>query len=103
MEWLDGDTLEAFFGDSLKAQFFRTLFLFTAAAWVHGRQVRKEIRNQVGELISVLKQDLKAQKEMLGALTGRVTKIETHLNLKENSDGSDFGTTRPGSQSKGRH
>lgn len=103
MELFSGDTLEAFFGDTLKAEFFRILFLFTAAAWIHGRQVRKEIKNQIGELISVLKEDLKAQKEMIGALTGRVTKIETHLNLKENSDGSDFGTTRPGSQSKSRH
>lgn len=78
----DVEIISALLGDAMASEFYRTLALFTVAAWIHGRQVRKEIREQIGRLVSVLQQDLDAQKEVLCTLTGRVTKIENHLNLK---------------------
>lgn len=86
-----GNIIQALFTDSVSAQFYRTLLLFVAAAWVHGRQVRKEIKSQISQLIKVLQQDLNAQKELIAKTDGRVTKIEEHLNIKgEKSDGTDF-------------
>lgn len=78
---LDTDVIQAVFG-SLQTQFFQTLALFTAAAWIHGRQVRTEIKKQMGLLVEVLQQDLTAQKEVLASLTGRIDRIEEHLNIK---------------------
>lgn len=86
--------LKSFFGEALQTEFSRTLAIFAAAAWVHSRQVRKEIRAQFESLVGVLKQDLEGNKFLLGQLTGRVTKIEEKLGLeskttttKENSNG----------------
>ena len=78
---LDAETVKTAW-EALTTNFFQTLAVFTVASWVHGRQVRKEIKNQMGLLVSVLQQDLVAQKEVLGSLGGRVSRIESHLSIK---------------------
>lgn len=80
MEGLEG--LKSFFSEALQTEFTRTLAIFSGAAWVHGRQVSKEIRKQVGELIAVLQQDLEANKFFIAALTNRVNNIEVKLGIE---------------------
>ncbi len=79
---LDVESIKTFLGDALSHDFSRMLFLFAAAALIHGKQVRKEIRTQFGALIDVLKEDLDAQKSVLGKLAMRVDNIEAKLNSK---------------------
>lgn len=83
MDLLDVESIRTLFGDAISSQFSRTLFLFTAAAFVHARQVRKEIKDQMGQLIGVLREDLDAQKTVLHNLSNRVETIEVALKLKE--------------------
>lgn len=90
MDFLSYEVLEQLLGKAVTSEFFKTLALFTAAAWVHGSKVKKEIKEQmsglnaqVAKLVQVLSDDLKAQKEITLALTGRVNKIEKHLNIDE--------------------
>lgn len=79
---LDVDALRGLFSEAVSHQFTQTLMIFAAAAFVHGRQVRKEIKTQFGELINVLRADLDAQKNVLGKLAGRVDNIEATLKIK---------------------
>lgn len=80
---LDQEMLSRIFGDAVSKEFLRTLTIFGFAAFVHGRQVSREIKKQFGLLVSVLQADLDAQKNSLGQLDGRVSKIEKHLIAKE--------------------
>ncbi len=73
------EVIKSFFGDAMSSEFVRTLAIFSAAAFVHGRQVRKEIKAQVGALIVVLEADLKGQKKMTEHLYDRVEKLEGHF------------------------
>lgn len=67
--------------DAASAEFTRTCMYFGLAAFIHSRQVRKEIKAQFGELVAVLREDLEAQKSVLVGLTDRVVKIEKQLNV----------------------
>lgn len=81
MDFLDSKTLQLIFGDAITKDFVRMLFIFAAAAFVHARQVRKEIRAQFGELVKVLRDDLEGQKFLIGKLAIRVDDIEEKLHL----------------------
>jgi hypothetical protein len=70
-----------FVNDAAANEFARTSLIFVAAAWVHSRQVSKEIRKQVGTLVEVLEKDLRVQQTVLRHLTARVSRIESKLNL----------------------
>lgn len=73
----------AFFSEALQTEFARTLAVFAAAAWVHSRQVRKEIKQQFELLVSVLQKDLEGNKFLISQLTGRVTRLEVKLGVDE--------------------
>lgn len=79
---IDSETIRSIFGEAVSKEFLKTLAIFSAAAYVHGRQVRKEIRTQVGLLVRVLQADLEGQKFLLGKLGSRVDKIEKKLHIK---------------------
>jgi hypothetical protein len=64
------------FGNALASDFTHNAAIFALAALVHASQVRREIKFQFGELVSVIKQDLEAQKSVLAGLTARVDKLE---------------------------
>jgi ribosomal protein S17E len=74
LELLDPAVVGKIFGDALSSDFAKTLAIFTAAAYVHGKQVRNEIKIQLTELASVLRADLSAQKS-------RIYRIEQHLDM----------------------
>lgn len=76
------DGLGAFVSAALQAEFTRTLAIFSAAAWVHSKQVRREIKQQIGSLVDVLRADLEGNKFLLGNLSTRVDKIETALQAR---------------------
>ena len=82
LEFLNPELLKNILGDALTGEFVKTCSIFSLAAYVHSKQVRKEIKMQFGALISVLQMDLDAQKKTLGLLYDRVDTIERHLNIK---------------------
>lgn len=75
------EAVRDFLGDAAASEFSRTLLIFTAAAWVHSRQVSKEIRKQIGALVHALEKDMRFQQSVLKHLTARVSRIESKLNL----------------------
>ena len=79
---IDLETVRSFLGDAASNEFTRTLTIFGAAAYVHARQVRAEIKEQIGRICDVLQKDLEGQKFLLGSLGTRVDKIEARLNNK---------------------
>ncbi len=84
MELLDPQVLavvEKIFGAAAASDFIRTLAIFSAAAWLHSRGVRKEIRTQIGDLISVFKQDHDNQQKAVAELRSDVDKIKMQLNI----------------------
>jgi predicted transcriptional regulator len=76
------DGLKSFLSDALQNEFGRTVAIFAAAAWVHSRQVRAEIKKQFGELVAVLKADLEGNKFLITQLGSRVNKIESKLGIE---------------------
>lgn len=76
---LNPEVLKNLLSEAASAELTKTLGIFGFAAWVHGSQVRKEIKTQFGSLISVLREDLDAQKNMLGNVVKRVEDIEAHI------------------------
>lgn len=87
MEFDFVDIVLKFFGDWAQTEFTKTLAIFTFAAYVHSKQVRKEVRAQFDKLVSVLQQDLDANKIMLGKLASRIDNIEGHLKIREEQNG----------------
>lgn len=79
---LDAEVIKRLIGEAASADFLRMCAMFSLAAFIHARQVRKEIRDQLGVLITVLREDLDATKSMLGTLHTRVDRIENILNQK---------------------
>lgn len=79
---VDLEVLKNIFGAAASSDFTRTLSIFALAAYVHAKQVRKEIKLQFGELVGVLREDLEAQKSVLDKLANRVDTIEFKLNIK---------------------
>jgi hypothetical protein len=77
------DDVINFLSTAAQADFTKTCSIFALAAFVHARQVRAEIKSQFGLLVTVLKDDLDAQKSLLAGLSTRVDKIETQLKIKE--------------------
>ena len=73
------DKIPELLGNAAQTEFVRTAAIFGLAAHIHAKQVRKEIKTQLGELVAVLKQDLDAQKAAFLSLTSRVDKIEKNL------------------------
>lgn len=71
------DVIQNIFGQAASGEFVRTCSMFVLAAYVHSRQVRKEIKDQFSTLVAVLKQDLDAQQKMLGLITSRLDRIES--------------------------
>lgn len=80
---IDVEAVKNFLGEAASKQFSQTLLIFLAASYVHGRQVRKEIKTQLGQLVTVMQADLEATRTMLGSLASRVDKLESYFKLKE--------------------
>lgn len=83
MGLLDPELIKNFLGEAASSEFMKNCSIFALAALLHAKQMRKEIRTQVGLLISVLREDLHAHKNLIGSLDQRVGKIEEHLKIKE--------------------
>lgn len=79
------ELLKNIFGEAASRQFMQTCSIFALAAFVHARQVRKEIRTQFEIIATVLRQDLDAQQKMFGLLSGRVDKLEEHIFKNRNN------------------
>lgn len=79
LELLNVDAVKSFMSDAASSDFTRTCAIFSAAAYIHASQVRKEIKSQITELVSVLKEDLSATRSMLASVVTRVDKIENVL------------------------
>lgn len=79
---INPETVKNFLGEAASTQFSQTLLIFLAASYVHGSQVRKEIKTQFSELVSVMRADLEATRNMLGSLADRVDKLEVLIKLK---------------------
>ena len=75
---MDGivDGFVVFLNTALQTEFTRTCAIFSLAAFVHARQVRKEIKAQFGELVSVLRADLQSQGNRLSGIENRVDRLE---------------------------
>ncbi len=71
------EVIKNIFGEAASGEFVRTCSMFVLAAYVHSRQVRKEIKDQFSILVSVIKQDLDAQQKILGVFGERLAKIES--------------------------
>jgi ribosomal protein L17 len=76
VDLLDPVLIAKIFGDAVSSEFAKTLAIFTAAAWVHSQRVAKEIKAQVGALITVVKEDLDAQKRLSEHIILRVQRLE---------------------------
>jgi len=72
----DLEILRKIFGDAAASDFARTLAIFCAAAYVHGRKVSKAIKDECEKLIHVVQTDLEAQRNLLGKLDYRVQSLE---------------------------
>lgn len=81
--FLDPEIIKNLLGDALSSEFMKTCSIFALAALIHAKQMRKEIRTQVGLLIDVIRQDLDSHRELIGTLRSRVDKLEQHLKRKE--------------------
>lgn len=83
MEFLESlistETIKNILGEAASSEFARTCMIFALAAFVHARQVRKEIRAQFELLVSVLRDDLEGQRKVLGLHAVRLDNIELHL------------------------
>lgn len=79
---LDSGLIQKVFGDAVSTDFMKTLAIFTAAAYVHGRKVSLAIKNEVGELTRVVRLDLDQQQKLSSMLIRRVDRIEEHLHIK---------------------
>lgn len=75
----DIEVIKSFLSDASSNQFTHTLLIFTAAAFVHSKTVGREIRRQMRDLITVVRDDLKAQQILVGTIITRVTIIEEKL------------------------
>jgi hypothetical protein len=71
------EAMRGFVSEALQTEFSRTCIIFSLAALLHSRQVRKEIKNQFDRLVEVLKDDLSKQSSRLGAVETRVERLET--------------------------
>lgn len=91
MDWLNSETISSLMGEALGHQVTQFGIAFAIAAWVHAGRVKKEIKEQMSNVVaavdnvaSVLRQDLTHQSERighiedgLGKLTTRVASLET--------------------------
>lgn len=84
MDSLDPGVIATVFGDAVASEFARTCAIFALAAFIHGRKVAKEVREQGQSLVNVIREDLDLQRKLLSALTDRVGKIEEHLHIGGN-------------------
>jgi hypothetical protein len=82
MDLLDPELLRSFLNEATATHFFHTLFIFSAAAFVHARKVSKEIKSQFSQLISVVRDDLKAQQILIANLSARMDNLENKLKEK---------------------
>lgn len=80
--FLSLEMIKTLLSEAAQNELARTCGIFGFAALIHSKQVRKEIKAQFGLLVSVLREDLEAQKSVLGKLTDRVDNIESKLKLK---------------------
>lgn len=87
MDVFDPSALVGIFGEAVGGEFVRTCAIFTLAAFIHGKKIANEVREQGQSLVAVIREDLDLQRKLLGALTDRVGKIEEHLQLG-GTDGS---------------
>jgi len=76
---LDSEIAKNLLSAAASAELTKTLAIFGFAAWIHSGRVKKEISKQFGALISVLREDLDAQKSVLAGVVKRVDNIEAHL------------------------
>lgn len=83
--FIDAEFVKNILGEAASSDFTRTCAIFALAAFVHGRQMRKEIKAQFGLLVTVLKEDLDAQQKVLGLHAVRLDKIEERLQIKEDT------------------
>lgn len=79
---IDSTAIQTLLGAGLQTEFTRTCIIFGLAAFVHAKQVRKEIKEQFSTLVTVIREDLDAQKSVLAALTTRVDKLESQYVIK---------------------
>lgn len=75
-----------FLGESAQNEIVRAGFFFTLAAWIHARQVKKEIANQVEPMTAAvnsvavaLREDLKSHTTQLNKLTDVVSEMKTQF------------------------
>lgn len=78
----DIEVIKNFLGEAAGTEFTKTCAIFGFAAMIHAKQVRKEIRTQFGELVSVLQKDLSAQQSVLAGLALRVDTLESRFKFK---------------------
>ncbi len=88
MDLLDPNVVASIFGEAAQSEFIRTCAIFSMAAFIHGRKVAKEVKEQGQSLVAVIREDLDLQRKLLGGLTDRVANIEVHLKI-----GGTDGTT----------
>lgn len=91
MDWLNAETVTSLLGEAFGHQVTQFGIAFAIAAWLHAGRVKKEIKEQMGNVVSavdnvasVLRQDLNHQSERighieegLGKLSSRVIALET--------------------------
>lgn len=89
MDLLDPGVVASLFGEATQSEFVRTCAIFSLAAYIHGKKVAKEVKEQGQSLVAVIREDLDLQRKLLGALTERIDRIEVHLQI-----GGTDGSTR---------
>lgn len=83
MMWMNPEILADLLGNAVQSQVAQFGIAFSLAAWIHARQVKKEIayhlegiRAAIVELGRDLRRDMALQSERIGKLEERVDKIE---------------------------
>jgi hypothetical protein len=90
MEWLDLEKLTALLGEAAASQVLHYGGFFTLAAFIHGRQVKLEIRNQFTLLtasINNLTEALKGHATRLDNVEGDVKIIKDKLGIPIKTEG----------------
>lgn len=82
---MDLDQIQSFLTDAIQHEVVKWSVAFSIAAFVHSRQIRKEIRFQVGNITDSIKDVARTLKEDLDKQGKRLDNVETgikHINSR---------------------
>lgn len=79
LTYLDPEHLTTMMSSAFSNQVTQFTLPFALAAWIHSGRVKKEIKSQFSELISVVKADLSIQSERMNNIEKGLTSLTTRV------------------------